>query len=98
VKLYQWQDVEAEADEMWRFVGDKSQQRWLSHAINRHSGEILVSVLTTHEDEAFVKLKGLLEPFGIAQFLRMAGEPSTLMYANTGPRFLLPLSNENINS
>jgi insertion element IS1 protein InsB len=60
--------VEAEADEMWSFVGSKLQQRWLWHAIDHHSGEILAYVLATHEDEAFVKLKDLLEPFGITQF------------------------------
>jgi insertion element IS1 protein InsB len=68
VRLCQWEDVEAEADEMWSFVERKLQQRWLWHAMDRHSGEILAYVLATHEDEAFVKLKGLLEPFGIAQF------------------------------
>jgi insertion element IS1 protein InsB len=68
VKLCQWEDVEAEADEMWSFVGSKSQQRWLWHAIDHHSGAVLAYVLAAHEDEAFVKLKGLLEPFGITQF------------------------------
>jgi insertion element IS1 protein InsB len=68
VKLCQWQDVEAEVDEMGSFVGDKSQPRWLWHAIEHHSGEVLAYVLSAHEDEAFVTLKGLLEPFGITQF------------------------------
>lgn len=68
MKLCQWEDVEAEADEMWSFVGDKSQQRWLWHAIDHHSGEVLAYVLDAHGDEAFVKLKSLLEPFGIIQF------------------------------
>jgi insertion element IS1 protein InsB len=68
VRFCQWEDVEAEADEMWSFVGSKLQQRWLWHAIDHHSGEILAYVLATHEDEAFVKLKDLLEPFGITQF------------------------------
>jgi insertion element IS1 protein InsB len=60
--------VEAEADEMWSFVESKLQQRWLWHAIDHHSREILAYVLATHEDEAFVKRKDLLEPFGITQF------------------------------
>jgi insertion element IS1 protein InsB len=68
VRLCQWEDVEAEADEMWSFVESKLQQRWLWHAIDHHSGEILAYILATHEDEAFVKLKDLLEPFGITQF------------------------------
>lgn len=68
MRLCQWEDVEAEADEMWSFVESKLQQRWLWHAIDHHSGEILAYILATHEDEAFVKLKDLLEPFGITQF------------------------------
>jgi insertion element IS1 protein InsB len=28
----------------------------------------LACILATHQDEAFAKLKGLLEPFGITQF------------------------------
>jgi insertion element IS1 protein InsB len=68
VNLCQWEDVEAEADEMWSFVGNKSQQRWVWHAIDHDLGEVLAYVLAAHEDEAFVKLKGLLESFGITQF------------------------------
>src|SRR6266852_1236746 len=29
-----------EMDEMWSFVGSKSQQRWLWHAIDHHTGQI----------------------------------------------------------
>jgi insertion element IS1 protein InsB len=68
VRLCQWEDVEVEADEMWSFVASKAQQRWLWHAIDHHTGEILAYVLAAHEDEAFGKLKGLLEPLGITQF------------------------------
>jgi insertion element IS1 protein InsB len=60
--------MEAEADEMWSFVGDKSQQRWLWHAIDHSTGAVLAYVLDAHEDDAFVKLKALLEPFGITRF------------------------------
>ncbi len=31
---------QAEMDEMWSFVGRKSQQRWLWHAIDHHTGQI----------------------------------------------------------
>ena len=31
VKLCQWHDLEAEADEMWSYVGSKKQQRWWEH-------------------------------------------------------------------
>ena len=32
---------QAEMDEMWSFVGSKSQQRWLWHAIDHDTGQIL---------------------------------------------------------
>jgi len=52
---------------MWSFV---EQQRWLWHAINHHTGEMLAYVLSNHQDSAFLQLKALLEPFGfgIMQF------------------------------
>jgi insertion element IS1 protein InsB len=68
VQLAQWQEVEAEVDEMWSFVQSKEQQRWLWHAIDHNTGEVLAYVLSDHKDTAFVQLKALLEPFGITQF------------------------------
>ena len=68
VKLCQWEDTEAEADEMWSFVESKAQQRWLWHAIDHASGTVLAYVLASHQDEAFIQLKRLLEPFGIMRF------------------------------
>jgi len=35
---------EAELDEMWSYVGNKENQRWLWHAIDHHSGEVLAYV------------------------------------------------------
>jgi IS1 family transposase len=55
---------QAEMDEMWSFVGSKSQQRWLWHAIDHHTGQIFAYVFGTRGDETFVKLKELLAPFG----------------------------------
>lgn len=60
--------VEAEVDEMWSFVQSKAQQRWLWWAINHETGEVLAYVLSSHEDDAFLQLKALLEPFGLSQF------------------------------
>ena len=68
VKLCQWEDTEAEADEMWSFVESKAQQRWLWHAIDHARGTVLAYVLASHQDEAFIQLKQLLETFGIMQF------------------------------
>lgn len=36
--------------------------------IDHANGRVLAYVLAMHEDEAFVQLKALLEPFGIMQF------------------------------
>ena len=59
---------EAELDEMWSFVGNKSQQRWLWHAIDHQTGKILAYVFGRRKDEVFLQLKDLLEPFGIQRF------------------------------
>ena len=59
---------EAELDEMWSYVGNKENQRWLWHAIDHHSGKVLAYVFGNHEDAVFLELKKLLEPFGITTF------------------------------
>jgi insertion element IS1 protein InsB len=59
---------QAEMDELWSFVGSKSQQRWLWHAIDHHTGQVLAYVLGAREDHIFLELKALLEPFGITRF------------------------------
>src|SRR5262245_16603951 len=41
----------AEVDEMWSFVGSKSQQRWLWHAMDHYTGQVLAYVFGTREDE-----------------------------------------------
>ena len=61
-------EAEAEADEMWSFVKRKNNQRWLWHAIDHHSGKVLAYVFGRRQDEAFLKLKALLEPFGITKY------------------------------
>jgi insertion element IS1 protein InsB len=58
----------AEMDEMWSFVGSKSQPRWLWHAIEHHTGQLLAYVFGTREDETFLQLTELLAPFGITHF------------------------------
>ena len=59
---------EAEVDEMWSYVGKKREPRWLWHAIDHRSGHVLAYVLGRRKDEVFLKLKGLLEPFGITKY------------------------------
>ncbi len=53
---------------MWSFVGSKSQQRWLWHAIDHYTGQVLAYVCGTREDYVFLELQALLEPFGITRF------------------------------
>jgi insertion element IS1 protein InsB len=59
---------EVELDEMWSFVGGKTQPRWLWAALDHSTGRILAYVFGRREDQAFLKLKALLEPFGIRRF------------------------------
>ncbi len=59
---------EVEMDEMWSFVGFKEQQRWLWSALDHRSGKMLAYVLAPHEDSALLKLKALLQPFGLTHF------------------------------
>ncbi len=59
---------EAEMDEMWSFVGKKGDQRWLWHAIDHHTGAVLAYVFGRRKDEVFLRLKALLEPFGLTRF------------------------------
>ena len=59
---------EAEVDAMWSYVGKKQAPRWLWHAIDHRSGHVLAYVLGRRKDEVFLKLKALLEPFGITRY------------------------------
>ena len=58
---------DAEVDDMWSFVGKKKHQRWLWHAIDHQTGTVLAYVCGRRKDDVFVKLKALLEPFGITR-------------------------------
>ena len=58
---------EVEVDDMWSVVRRKKAPRWRWHAIDHRSGKVLASVCGRRQDEVFVKLKALLEPFGITK-------------------------------
>jgi IS1 family transposase/transposase-like protein len=58
----------SELDEMWSFVRSKAYPRWLWHAIDHHSGQVLAYVFGRRKDMVFLQLKALLEPFGITRF------------------------------
>ena len=59
---------EAEVDEMWSYVGRKKDQRWLWHAIDHRRNKVLAYVFGRRQDEVFLRLKALLEPFGITRY------------------------------
>jgi insertion element IS1 protein InsB len=59
---------EAELDEMWSFVGRKRHPRWLWEALDHQTGRIMAYTFGRRADRALLKLKALLEPFGIRRF------------------------------
>ena len=59
---------EAEMDEMWSFVGNKGNPRWLWHAIDHCTGAVLADVFGRRQDAVFLKLQALLEPFGLTHY------------------------------
>lgn len=57
---------EVEFDEMWSFVGKKSNQRWLWHAIDHDTHEVLAYQFGQRKDEVFKALQNKLSCFAIA--------------------------------
>jgi insertion element IS1 protein InsB len=53
---------------MWSFVGAKARVRWLWHALDHHTGRVLVYVVGPRKDTVFLKLKALLASFGITRY------------------------------
>jgi insertion element IS1 protein InsB len=60
--------LSSELDEMKSYVAQKSHPRWLWHAIDHHTGKGLAYVFGRRKDTVFLKLKALLEPFGITRY------------------------------
>ena len=58
----------AELDEQWSFVGNKSNQRWLWHAVDHATNTVLAYVLGKRKDIVFQELKALLAPFNISRY------------------------------
>jgi insertion element IS1 protein InsB len=58
----------SELDEMWSYVRSKAHPRWLWHAIDHHTGQVLAYVFGRRKDDVFLKLQELLAPFGITKF------------------------------
>jgi len=67
-ELDQRRGLRSELDEMWAYVGKKAEPRWLWHAIDHQSGTVLAYVFGRRKATVFLRLKALLEPFGIVKF------------------------------
>jgi insertion element IS1 protein InsB len=64
-----WEEVdEVELDEMWSFVGNKKNQRWLWLAVDHNTRNILAFTFGKRKDMVFKEFQELLEPFGITMF------------------------------
>lgn len=59
---------EAEIDEQWSFVKNKSNQRWIWYAIDHSTNTLLAYVFGKRKDVVFKELKALLEPFNITRY------------------------------
>ena len=60
--------IKVEVDELWSFVKNKRNQRWLWYAINHDTGEILAYTFGKRKDTVFLKLKKQLEAFQIETY------------------------------
>lgn len=68
-KIILYDQVEsAELDEMWSFVQNKSNQRWLWLAVDHNTGDILAYTFGKRKDCVFKELKTMLKPFGISVY------------------------------
>ena len=68
--------TEAEMDEMWSFVHDKSQQYWLWWAIDHNTGVPLAFCFGTKEYKYLEKLKGMLEVYFTINTIFVDGNPA----------------------
>ena len=68
VDIVPYSEGDAELDEMWSFVGNKKNKRWLWLAICHETRVILAFVFGRRTDKVFLKLKALLSPFGVRTF------------------------------
>ena len=60
--------LSSELDEMWSFVQAKAHPRWLWHARDHHTGQVLAYVFGRRKDSVFLRLQELLAPFGITKY------------------------------
>ncbi len=70
-------------------MGKNSNPRWLWHAIDNRCVKVLAYILISRINEVFMRLKALLEPFGISHFYTDGWGA----YERQGNRILIEFSN-----
>jgi insertion element IS1 protein InsB len=53
-ELDQRRALSSERDEMWSYVGKKAHPRWLWHAIDHYTGQVLAYVFGWRKDSVFL--------------------------------------------
>jgi hypothetical protein len=61
------------------------EQRWLDHTIDHRRGKSVASVFGRHKDEGVLKLKALLERFGLARYETDYGGLTHVIGMGMGP-------------
>ena len=77
---------ESELDEMWSYVRSKKNPRWLWHAIDRSTGQVLAYVFGRGKDEVFLELKKLLLRLELSVTVQMLGELMSGIYQQKSMR------------
>ena len=77
---------EAQPDEMWSYVRSKKNPRWLWHAVDRSTGQILAYVFDRRKDEVFLELKKLLLRLELSVTVQMLGELMSGIYQQKSMR------------
>lgn len=65
---------ESKLDEMWSYVGKKTNPRWLWHAIERRSGKVLAYVFGCRKDEVFSNSRNYWSHLVLSAIVQMGGE------------------------
>ena len=61
-------DIRCEMDEQWSYVLKKKVQRWLRHAVDRATNQVLAYVIGPRTDAMCKELYDLLKPFRITHY------------------------------
>ena len=62
------QAEDLELDEMWSFVQNKKNQRWLWLAVNHDNGDTIAYTFGKRQDEVFLSFRQMLDPLGFRMY------------------------------